>query len=218
MKVLVTGGCGFLGSHVCEHFINRGWEVVAYDNMTKHELRRTGFDVDAARYHNYLLLSDMGVEVVQSDVRDFSELMAATRDCDYLVHTAAQPAMTIAIEKPHVDFGVNVKGTVNCLEAARHKRIPIVVCSTIHVYGNGINDSLVERDGRLARRPPCISEDEPTLTGLLTPLHASKRASEIYVQAYADTYGLSAATFRLTGCMGRDSSAARITGGWPTSP
>ena len=43
MKVLVTGGCGFLGSHVCEYFLERGWQAVSYDNMTKSELLRTGY-------------------------------------------------------------------------------------------------------------------------------------------------------------------------------
>jgi len=52
MKVLVTGGCGFLGSHVCEFYIKKGAEVVSYDNMTKHELLRTGFAADAARRYN----------------------------------------------------------------------------------------------------------------------------------------------------------------------
>ena len=49
LRVLVTGGCGFLGSHVCETFLRRGWEVVSYDNMTKAEILRTGYQTDAAR-------------------------------------------------------------------------------------------------------------------------------------------------------------------------
>ncbi|MBW1688154.1 MAG: NAD-dependent epimerase/dehydratase family protein, partial [Deltaproteobacteria bacterium] len=53
MKVLVTGGCGFLGSHICEAFRQRGWEVVSYDNMTKSELLRTGYQTEAARDHNW---------------------------------------------------------------------------------------------------------------------------------------------------------------------
>ena len=52
MRVFVTGGCGFLGSHVCEYYINKGAEVISYDNMTKYELKRTGFAVDEARNHN----------------------------------------------------------------------------------------------------------------------------------------------------------------------
>ncbi len=61
MKVLVTGGCGFLGSHVCEFYIHKGDEVIAYDNMTKHYLERTGFAADATRNHNRFYLKNMGV-------------------------------------------------------------------------------------------------------------------------------------------------------------
>ena len=53
MKVLVTGGCGFLGSHVCEYFLNKGWQVVSYDNMTKHELQRTGYGTEGTRDYNW---------------------------------------------------------------------------------------------------------------------------------------------------------------------
>ncbi|MGB8951776.1 MAG: NAD-dependent epimerase/dehydratase family protein [Candidatus Aminicenantales bacterium] len=56
MKVLVTGGCGFLGSHVCEFYAQKGAEVIAYDNLTKHELQRTGFAVEAARDYNIKFL------------------------------------------------------------------------------------------------------------------------------------------------------------------
>lgn len=52
MKVTVTGGCGFLGSHVCEFYARRGADVIAYDNMTKYELERTGYATDEARDHN----------------------------------------------------------------------------------------------------------------------------------------------------------------------
>jgi CDP-paratose 2-epimerase len=75
MKVLVTGGCGFLGSHVCEYYIKKGAEVIAYDNMTKHELERTGFVADAARNYNRDYIKGLGVTIVQADVRNFEELL-----------------------------------------------------------------------------------------------------------------------------------------------
>jgi len=80
----------------------------------------------------------------------------------------------------------------------------MVNCSTIHVYGNGINEDLLEWRGQLVMRmnTQTISELYPILKGTLTPLHASKRTSEIYVQAYTDTYGMKAASFRLTGIYG----------------
>ena len=202
MKVLVTGGCGFIGSHVCEFYTRRGDEVIAYDNMTKYELRRTGYAADLARDYNRDELLGMGVDIRQEDVRDAATLSQCAKECDFIVHTAAQPAMTISWEDPVLDFSTNVTGTLNVLEAAREHQIPVVSCGTVHIYGNEINDTLKEGETRYLRDPPEIDEREPVVQGTLTPLHASKRSGEIYVKTYIDTYNLAAASFRLTGLYG----------------
>lgn len=202
MKILVTGGCGFLGSHVCEYYRKQGDEVVSFDNLTKHELMRTGYKVNDTRYYNWDLLDEMDVDLVEGDIRSKEEVLGAAEDCDYVVHTAAQPAMTIGIEEPGMDLETNVQGTFNVLEAGRKYDIPVVNCSSIHVYGNGINETIEEGETRFTRDPPAIDEEYPILDGKLTPLHASKRSAEIYVQTYIDTYGLEAANFRLTGMYG----------------
>lgn len=202
MKVLVTGGCGFLGSHVCEYYIRKGAKVISYDNMTKAELKRTGFATDEARDHNWNFLKRLGVKLVRADVRNFPELIDNAHGCDYIVHTAAQPAMTISWEDPALDFSTNCAGTFNVLETARKLKIPVASCATVHVYGNRINDGLREGKMRYVRRPAAIKETEPTLAGVLTPLHASKGMGDIYIRTYIDTYGLQAASFRLTGIYG----------------
>ncbi len=202
MKVLVTGGCGFLGSHVCEYYIKKGAEVVSIDSLTKYELRRTGYAVEGARYYNWNLLKELGVSLIKGDIRNKQELFELSKDCDYIIHTAAQPAMTISIEDIELDFTTNVLGTLNVLEAARNYSIPIVNCSSIHIYGNKINRTIKEGETRFLREPQSIDENYPIMEGNLTPLHASKRSAEIYVQTYIDTYGLEAATFRLTGMYG----------------
>lgn len=202
MKVLVTGGCGFLGSHVCEFYAKRGDEVIAFDNLTKHELKRTGYNVEAAREHVLNFLKSLGVKVIKGDIRHKDELLKASKDCDYIVHTAAQPAMTISIEMPRMDLMTNVIGTFNVLEVARKYDVPIVFCSTIHVYGNKINETLREGRARFHREPPTIDENHPIMQGTITPLHASKRSAELYVQTYIDVYGLKAAVFRLSGMYG----------------
>lgn len=213
MKVLVTGGCGFLGSHVCELFKERGWDVVAYDNLTKFEYSRIPyFNVEKVRDYNLEMLESMGIATIIDDIRNLKMLTKAANGCDFIAHCAAQPAMTIAIEDPQLDFSVNVQGTLNVLEVCRQKSIPMVNCSTIHVYGNGINEYLEEKEDRFHldysyKVDPWvgkggINETARVLTGILSPLHASKRAAEVYVQAYIDTYGLRAANFRLTGIYG----------------
>ena len=202
MKVLVTGGCGFLGSHVCEYYIQKGAEVIAYDNMTKHELKRTGYMAEEARNYNWDLLNSMGVKLVKADVRSFEELTDNAQGCDYIIHTAAQPAMTISWEDPRLDITSNVIGTFNVLEAARKLKIPVASCATIHVYGNEINKSLKEEERRYVREPEAIDENYPTLEGIITPLHASKAAGDNYTRVYIDTYQVKAASFRLTGIYG----------------
>jgi len=202
MKVLVTGGCGFIGSHTCEFFRELGWEVVSYDNMTKYELARTGYQANAARDYNWNFLGDLGVRRVKGDVRSLEQLLDEASGCDYIIHTAAQPAVTISMEDPILDATTNVLGTLNVLETAKRHSLPVVSCATIHVYGNWINNTLQENDTRYFREPAAVDESAPTMEGYLTPLHASKASAEYYVRVYADTYKLRAASFRLTGLYG----------------
>jgi len=201
-KVLVTGGCGFIGSWVCEKYIKDGWDVVAYDNMTKGELSRTGYNVEKSRHYNWDYLKKLGVTLTKSDIRNKEELFEWAKDVDFIVHTAAQPAVTISIEEPELDITTNVVGTFNVLEAAKKFNIPVVSCATIHVYGNKINEELSEDKTRYIRNPPLIDETYPTLGGRLTPLHASKSSADTYVRTYIDTYKIKAASFRLTGLYG----------------
>ena len=203
MKVMVTGGCGFLGSYVCERFIKMGWQVVAYDNMTKFEYKRTGYNVELVRDYNRRYLEGIGVEIVEGDIRNSRMVCKTAQRCNLITHCAAQPAMTIAIEYPKLDFDINVGGVLSVLEACKKWDIPMVNCSTIHVYGNeGINKTLTQGDTRFLRLDGPIGEHSPLLSGVVSPLHASKQTAEIYVKAYADTYGVKAATFRLTGIYG----------------
>src|ERR1700722_4679775 len=102
MKVLVTGGCGFLGYHVSMHFRAKGAEVIAYDNLAKHEFARIPYMHAEARDFNLQQLKKSGVEIAKEDIRDKDTLMRFARGCDYICHTAAQPAMTIACEDPQL--------------------------------------------------------------------------------------------------------------------
>jgi len=202
MKVLVTGGCGFIGSHACEFYINRGDSVIAYDNMTKHELGRTGYATDGARNYNWDFLKNLGVTMVKEDIRDFDKLMKYSEGVDFIIHTAAQPAVTISLEDPELDFSTNARGTFNVLKTARERKIPIVSCATIHVYGNKINETLKQEATRYVRNPVAIDESHPIVEGILTPLHASKRTAELYLETFIHSYKLRAASFRLTGLYG----------------
>jgi CDP-paratose 2-epimerase len=212
-KVLVTGGCGFLGSHVCEYYRQKGADVISYDNMTKTELSRTGFAVESARNHNMDYLKGIGVTVVKADVRNFEELMDHATGCDYIIHTAAQPAMTISWEDPRLDITTNVMGTFNVLEAARKLKIPVACCATIHIYGNKINETLQEKEKQYVREPVGIDESHPTLEGTITPLHASKAAGDIYIGFTLIPTGLKRQVFALQVYTAHASLAVKITVG-----
>jgi CDP-paratose 2-epimerase len=202
-KVLVTGGCGFLGSHICELFKKKGWDVLAYDNLAKHEFARNPYMKPEAREHNKKLLESQGVKVVVEDIRNKEILMKWCEGADYICHTAAQPTMTMSWENPELDFSTNVIGTFNVLETAKKFNIPIASCNSVHCYGpDKINSELEEKETRYVRNPPTINEGEPLLQGVVTPLHASKSSGEHYVQCYIDTFKLKAASFRLTGIYG----------------
>lgn len=191
-----------MGSNVCEYYVKRGAEVVSLDSMTKYELERTGYAADTARDYNWNALAALGVRMVREDIRNPEAVLDYSTGCDYIVHTAAQPAMTISWEDPRLDFSTNVYGTFNVLEAARRHQIPIASCATIHIYGNAINHTLTESETRYVRSPAAIDENHPTMEGNLSPLHASKMAGDVYVRTYAKVYGLKAASFRLTGIYG----------------
>ena len=196
--VMITGIAGFLGTHVAKHFVDRGWKVLGIDNLTDFELSHTKYDVEASRKHNVDFLSDIGAKLLLKDIRTVTS--ADMLGVDYIIHCAAQPAMTLAIKDPALDMATNVIGTFNILSIARDLNIPMVNCSSVHVYGNGSNEDLVEHENSFVGE--MTNEDAPILMGDLTPLHASKRAGELYAQTFAETYGMRVANFRLTGMYG----------------
>jgi CDP-paratose 2-epimerase len=215
MKVLITGIAGFLGGHVADYFIKQGWEVCGFDNLTDYELKRTKFDSRISRKHNLDFLQKIGVQVYKLDCRNvISELLTNVYGkIDFIIHCAAQPAMTIAIEDPKYDADDNIMSCVNMLQIAKELNIPFVNCSSVHVYGNAGNDQLAEKETRFKREMPFtmngkklveeeINEKEPVLQGELTPLHVSKYTTELYTKCFAEMYGMKTASFRITGMYG----------------
>ena len=203
MKVLITGVAGFLGTHVAEYFKKQGWEVIGIDNLTDYELKRTKFNVNTSRKHNLDFLEKLGVEFDRWDCRTVNATDFRRMEIDFIIHCAAQPAMTIAIEDPKYDADDNIMSCVNMLNIAKELNVPFVNCSSIHIYGNSGNKDLVELDTRFATTGAReINEKTPILNGDLTPLHVSKYATELYTQSFAEMYGMKTASFRFTGMYG----------------
>jgi len=209
MKVLVTGICGFLGTHIAEHFKKQGWEVYGFDNLTTYELKRE-FNAEKSRKHNLSFLNYLGIYFFQDDCRYITsdKILKNYGNFDLIIHCAAQPAMTLAIEDPMYDADDNIMSCINMLEIAKKLNCPFVTCSSIHVYGNAGNNDLTELETRFKRSKlnsiatDEIDEFQPVLNGELTPLHVSKYTTELYTQSYAEMYHMKTASFRLTGMYG----------------
>ena len=200
MKIFVTGGAGFVGSHVAEHFAEQD-EVVVCDNLARATmLNKSSGD----ELFNWNYLKAFGkVTMVKADIRDIDVLGRAARDSDVIIHTAAQVAVTSSVLDPKTDFEVNLIGTFNVLETARLNDSAVVFCSTNKVYGNNVNSIPVdEQETRYVladhKFDLGVPESFPIDHTGHSPYGSSKLAADIYVQDYAYTYGLKTGVFRMS--------------------
>ena len=209
MKILVTGGSGFIGSHVAEYYANRNEEVVVFDNLSRAEI--LGANKETATYNWYYLKNNYtNVKLVEGDVRRFEQVYEQAKEADLIVHVAAQVAVTTSVKDPKTDFEINALGTFNVLEAARKAKTnpTIVYCSTNKVYGTNVNKIPV-KEGETRyyfadeKYINGIPEDFPMDLCEHTPYGCSKLVGDLYVQDYAYTYGLKTAVFRMS-CLTAD--------------
>jgi UDP-glucuronate 4-epimerase len=184
---LVTGGAGFIGSHVCEALLERGHRVVALDNLNAYyNPARKRANIDEVRAGRH---PDGAFVFIDGDIRDsatLSSLFAGTQfDC--IIHLAAMAGVRASIEDPGLYFDVNLVGSLNVLNAVIHAQpgrdnLPtFVLASTSSVYGNTSRLPFDEQD----------SCDRP-----LAPYAASKRAAEMLAYTYHHLYGLNVNVLR----------------------
>lgn len=201
MRVLVTGGAGFIGSHIAEHYAQKGDEVICYDNLSRANL--LGRSLNSTYNWNYLT-GFPSVKLIKGDVRDLEQLKKVAKGVDAIIHTAAQTAVTTSIEDPKTDFEVNALGTFNILEAARLSNSePVVIyCSTNKVYGENVNKgSVIEKGSRYVFQEKFkkgIAETVPIDLCEHTPYGCSKLSGDLYVQDYGHLYGLKTGVFRMS--------------------
>jgi CDP-paratose 2-epimerase len=198
MKIVVTGGAGFIGSNAVATWMRRGHELVVIDDLSRRNTDK-----------NLEWLRTLGsFEFLKSDIRDAAKMDEAFhthRDAAAVVHLAGQVAVTTSVTDPRSDFEINALGTFNVLEAVR-KRCPetaFVFSSTNKVYGSLPQVRVEERGGRyqLVGRDNGVSEDEPL--DFHSPYGCSKGAADQYVVDYARIYGLRAVSLRQSCIYGR---------------
>ncbi len=200
----MTGGAGFIGSHVAEALALEGKGVVVLDNLSRSKVLASAPDFPHGYNWDYLS-GVQGVELVKGDVRDEDTLRRLVQEVDAVVHCAAQVAVTTSVQDPRLDLDLNVLGTFNVVEAAR--RFPsnpaVVFCSTNKVYGDKVNSlAMGEGEERYSFTSSSFARGIPETLGVdashHTPYGASKLAADLYVQDFGKTYGIRTAVFRLS--------------------
>ena len=190
MKLLVTGGCGFLGSNLADAALQRGDDVTLLDNLS-----RTGSE------QNRAWLETRGQhEFVHADVRHaeiVSDLVKRLQP-DAIFHLAGQVAMTTSLTDPRTDFEINALGTLNVLEAVR-AHVPecaVLYSSTNKVYGDLEQFRYEEHQMRWSCPDRPDGFDEQTALSFASPYGCSKGSADQYALDYARMFGLRTVVFR----------------------
>lgn len=168
MRVLVTGGAGFIGSHLVEGLVTRGAKVVVVDNLSTGKLSNLRCVMDQIRF-------------LDGDVRDEQTIREAVEGAEYVFHQAALPSVARSLEDPIASNDVNVCGTLNVLVAAREYGVKrVIYASSSSVYGD----------------TPELPKDETMPVNPLSPYATSKLAGESYCSVFTRVYGLSTVSLR----------------------
>lgn len=164
MKILVTGGAGFVGSHIVRDLLAGGVEVVVLDNFS------TGKRENLPHHRN--------LTIMEGNIANLADVEKAMKGCDHVVHLAALVSVPMSIELPAETGRSNVYGFHNVLETARVQKMPgrLIYASSAAVYGRNDKGKVAERDAAGA--------------ALFSPYAASKVENESIAQVYAACYGM----------------------------
>ena len=140
MKYLITGGAGFIGSHLVEELLIRGDEVVVFDNLS------TGALSNISEIKNQIRFE-------QGDILKRDLLDTLVSECDYVIHLAAALGVLNIVNKPLKSLKINLYGTENVLESSNKHGKPVLIASTSEVYGKNNKIPLSEEDDRIIGHP-----------------------------------------------------------------
>ena len=174
---LVTGGAGFIGSNLCEAILNMGYRVRCLDNLSTGKQENVDLLIDHTNY-----------EFIKGDITDFDTCISACDGVDFVLNQAAWGSVPRSIEMPLYYEEVNIRGTLNMMEAARQKGIKkFVYASSSSVYGDH----------------PVLPKKEGQEGNLLSPYALTKRVDEEYGKLYYKLYGLDTYGMRYFNVFGR---------------
>lgn len=177
IKILITGGAGFIGSNLCEYFINKGAFVVCLDNFATGHL------------HNIAPLIDHpNFKLVEGDIRNLETCQSAVYGIDYVLHQAALGSVPRSIQNPITSNDVNVTGFLNMLVASRDAKVKrFIYAASSSTYG----DSEV------------LPKTEDVIGKPLSPYAITKYVNELYAGIFSSTYGLETIGLRYFNVFGR---------------
>lgn len=174
---LVTGGAGFIGSNLCEAITDMGYQVRCLDNLSTGKIENVNRLKDREKY-----------TFIEGDIRDLDTCMKACEGVDYVLNQAAWGSVPRSIEMPLYYEEVNIRGTLNMMEAARQQGVKkFVYASSSSVYGDH----------------PVLPKVEGQEGNLLSPYALTKRVDEEYGKLYTRLYGLDTYGMRYFNVFGR---------------
>lgn len=169
-KILVTGGAGFIGSHIVDRLLNDGFEVTVLDDLSSGRLENLSQSMHRKEFH-----------LVKGDIRDWSLVKQAVKGVDAVFHEAALVSVVRSVKEPLLANDINVVGSLNVLKAAADQGVKrFVFASSAAVYGNASSIKIAED------AIPCP----------MSPYGVSKLSTELYARYFHDVYGLETVSLR----------------------
>jgi len=192
--ILITGGAGFIGSNLADRLAGEGHQILIYDALSRAGVER-----------NLQWLKERHgsrVANIVGDIRDEDEVRRAAAGAKAIFHMAAQVAVTTSLADPREDFDINVRGTINVLDAvrARAEPIPVIFASTNKVYGDLADLTIESRENRYEPKAFVMRRgiDESRPLDFHTPYGCSKGAADQYVLDYCRSFGIPTVVFRMS--------------------
>ena len=178
MKVLITGGAGFIGSNICERLVKENYEVICLDNF-----------ITGKRENIKDLLNKENFSLIEGDIRDYETCLKATRGLDIVLHEAALGSVPRSIENPLLTHQCNVDGFINVLDASRENNVErFIYASSSSVYGDSAD----------------LPRVEDKIGNPLSPYAVTKLTNELYANNFARVYGMKVIGFRYFNVFGKN--------------
>jgi len=181
-NVLITGGAGFIGSHLVNALVNKSNSVKILDNFSSGTL------------DNIEETNRKKIEVINGDIQKIDDLELACKDVDIIFHYAADPDVRSSVKRPINNFNINVRGTLNILEVMRKNDVPNIVFASSGgtLYGD-VDINEIPTSEKHGFKP-------------ISPYGASKAAVEVYLSAYSASYGMNTISVRFANVYGPNST------------